>query len=432
MLLKPKLAQCTERRPPARRELVEAQEPNAPGRRPALRQLRTAPLASRSSLAGTLSGFPEFLSSKFLHSVSEFLSFGSAPFGFRASDFFRISGFGLRISALLLLLAGCSTVPSGPALQRCEFRSPHMGTLFTITLYAPDSAVGAAAAEQTFQRVAALERMMTDYDPESELMRLSRSPVGQPVPVSSDLFAVLARSQQLAALSGGAFDVTIGPSVRLWRRARRTGALPADAALQKAHAAVGWQKLHLDAARQTVTLLATNMQLDLGGIAKGYAADAALKTLRAAGFPRALVAASGDLAIGDAPPGERGWRVGVGVPDTTDAQLSRQLLLANAAVSTSGDTEQSVEIAGQRYSHIVNPHTGLGLTNRLQATIIARHTTDTDALATTVCVLGMERGLALIRQLPHTSALVIGKRGDKWEVFTSGCLPASSGGQSAR
>ena len=375
-------------------------------------------LSHLSRFIGSLSSFPEFLSSKFLHPFSEFLSFGLV--------FFR-----LRISALLLL-AGCATVPPIPTLQRCEFRSPHMGTLFTITLYAPDSAVGAAAADAAFQRVAVLERMMTDYDPESELMRLSRSPVSQPVPVSPDLFAVLARSQELSALSGGAFDVTIGPSVRLWRRARRTGALPADAALQKAHAAVGWQKLRLDAARQTITLLATNMQLDLGGIAKGYAADAALKTLRAARLPRALVAASGDLAIGDAPPGERGWRVGVGVPDTTDAQLSRQLLLANAAVSTSGDTEQSVEIAGQRYSHIVNPHTGLGLTNRLQATIIARHTTDTDALATTVCVLGLERGLALIRQLPHTSALVIGKRGDKWEVLTSGRLPGASGSNAYR
>ncbi len=374
-------------------------------------------VTNRHRLAGFLPGIPAFLirtnqaeAHKRKKSFSEFLSFGLALFG-------------LRISALLLLLAGCATAPTGSTLQRFEFQSPHMGTLFAITLYAPDSAAATNAAQAAFQRIAALDRMMTDYDPDSELMRLSRSPVGQPISVSPDLLAVLARSQQFAALSDGAFDVTIGPAVRLWRRARRTGELPAAAALQKASASVGWQHLHLDTARHTATLLAPNMQLDLGGIAKGYAADAALITLRAAGLPRALVAASGDLAIGEAPPNTHGWRVGIGVPDTTDTQLSRQLLLTNAAVSTSGDTEQFVEIAGRRYSHILDPHTGLGLTNRIQVSVIGRHTTDTDALATTLCVLGAERGLKLIEQVPHTAALVILQRGGQWEVLTSRRLP---------
>jgi thiamine biosynthesis lipoprotein len=169
------------------------------------------------------------------------------------------------------------------------------------------------------------------------------------------------------------------------------------------------------------------MQLDLGGIAKGYAGDQALRTLRAAGIGAALVAASGDLAIGDAPPGTRGWRVGIGLPDRADNKLARQLLLANAAVSTSGDTEQFVELDGVRYSHILDPRTGVGLTNRVQASVIARHATATDALATTVCVLGPELGLKLVDRLGDTSALVLLNQGDELQVRPSRRLAKIAG-----
>lgn len=324
---------------------------------------------------------------------------------------------------LLVGLTSCVTRHETEVLKRFEFKSPHMGTLFTITLYAKDAATGTVAAEAAFQRIAELDRMMTDYDPESELMRLSRSPSGQAVNVSDDLFIVLAKAQKIAAMSDGTFDVTIGPSVRLWRRARRTGEMPVEALRSKAQAAVGWQKVRLDEVHRTVKLLGTNMQLDLGGIAKGYAADSALRTLRAAGVSRALVAASGDLAIGDAPPGAEGWKVGVGVPDTVDAQLSRQFVLVNAGVSTSGDTEQFVEIEGRRYSHILDPRTGLGLTNRIQATIVARCTTDSDALATAVCVQGEVEGLGLIRRWPGAAAIVIRREGERLEMVSAGRLP---------
>ena len=320
------------------------------------------------------------------------------------------------------MFTGCQTAPHSAHLQRFEFQSPHMGTLFTITLYAPGTNAAAQAAQVAFERIAALERTMTDYDPDSELMRLSRAPVDQPVKVSPDLFDVLAQAQRIARLSNGAFDVTVGPYVRLWRRTRRTGVRPAFEALHKAGQSVGWRKLRLDPAAHTVTLLTTNMQLDLGGIAKGYAGDQALRTLRAAGIRCALVAASGDLAIGDAPPGTRGWRVGIGLPDRSDNKLARQLLLANAAVSTSGDTEQFVELDGVRYSHILDPHTGVGLTNRVQASIIARHATDTDALATTVCVLGPKAGLKLVDRLSDVAALVILKQGEELQVSSSSRL----------
>jgi thiamine biosynthesis lipoprotein len=280
-----------------------------------------------------------------------------------------------------------------------------MGTLFTITLYATNEVFARAAADAAFAKVAALNQMMTDYAPESELMRLCRQPVGQPVPVSAELFEILAESQRVAELSAGAFDPTIGPVVRLWRRARRTETLPSPEQLAYARESVDWRKLSLDAQNQTVTLLVTNMQLDLGGIAKGYAADAALKVLQEQGIRSALVAASGDIAVGDAPPGQDGWRVSIGTPFQREGK-ERTLTLKNAAVSTSGDSQQFVVIDGKHYSHIVDPRTGMGLTNRCQVSIIAPHATQTDALATAVSILGAEQGATLVKSEPHASAII--------------------------
>ena len=302
----------------------------------------------------------------------------------------------IGLLAGMVLLVGCHTAPKPSALSRYEFAEPHMGSLWRISLYAPDPIAASNAVRAAFARVAALDRMMTDYDPESELMRLSKSPRGVPVEVSGDLFRILRQSQEISRISSGAFDVTVGPVVQLWRRARRQRELPAEERLEKARLAVGYGKLALNPRRKTVTLLADNLRLDLGGIAKGYGADEALLVLRRMGLGRALVAASGDLAIGDALPGKPGWRVGIGALDRSETNLAAMLLLNNAGVSTSGDLEQSVVLGGVRYSHIVDPRTGCALTNRLQATIIADCATRSDALATTVCVLGAEHGLRLV------------------------------------
>lgn len=294
-----------------------------------------------------------------------------------------------------------------------------MGTLFTIKLYAPDEASAQKAKTAAFSRIAALDGMMTDYDPESELMVFCRQPVGQPTRVSDELFQMLEESQRIAALTDGAFDVTIGPVVRQWRRARRAEVLPSVEQLARARESVGWQKLKLNAKDRTVTLTVPNMQLDLGGIAKGYAADQALAELQRHGLARALIAASGDIAVGMPPPGQKGWRVEVGSLDRTNGAERQTLLLHDAAVSTSGDTEQFVEIGGKRYSHIVDPRTGVGLTERLQVSIIAPRATQTDAFATAVSVLGLERGLALIESQPGMAGLLVHRANGDEKVITS-------------
>ena len=318
----------------------------------------------------------------------------------------------------MVWLSGCRSTLGTEGVQRFEFKEPHMGTLFTITLYARGELAARVGADAAFARIATLDRMMTDYDPDSELMQISQKTVGKPVQVSEDLFDILQKAQRLAELSDGAFDVTIGPVVRQWRRARRTMTLPSPEAIARVREAVGWQKLELDPRQQTVTLTVTGMQLDLGGIAKGYAADQALSVLRSQGLPRALVAASGDIAVGDPPPGRRNWRVAVGKLDDKDGKPDRILFLNNAAVSTSGDAEQFVEIGGRRYSHIVDPHTGVGLTERLQVTVIGRRATDTDSFATTASVLGVERGMALLES-QHLEGIFLRKSGNKIKVFRS-------------
>ena len=325
----------------------------------------------------------------------------------------------VALAAFGALLVGCRTSPQPEVQQRFEFQQPHMGTLFTIKLYATDEVAARVAAEAAFAKIAALDKMMTDYDPESELMQLCRRPVGEPTRVSDELFEILQGSQRIAKLTDGAFDVTIGPVVRQWRRARRMEKLPSPEQLARARESVGWQKLKLDSRKITVTLTVPNMQLDLGGIAKGYAADAALAVLKEHGCNRALVAASGDIAVGDPPPSQSAWRVEIDMTSGKEGEPARVLSLKNAAVSTSGDAEQFVEIEGKRYSHIVDPRTGVGLTESFQVSIVARRATETDAFATAASVLGQERGLRLIESQPGMAGLFVRKEGDSFAAVPS-------------
>jgi len=158
---------------------------------------------------------------------------------------------------------------------------------------------------------------------------------------------------------------------------------------------------------------------DLGSIGKGYAADQALQILKGRGIDRALVAASGDIAVGNPPPGQRGWKIGITMLGSATNAAPRTVLLHNAGISTSGDTEQFIEINGVHYSHIVNPATGLGLTNRIQATVIGPDATTTDCLDTTLSLLGVKRGLALADSLPHIAALIVTRDDGQTHTFRS-------------
>ncbi len=312
------------------------------------------------------------------------------------------------LAHLIPLVPARPAQPAAPALSRFEFESKHMGTTFRIVLHAADEKTAKAAADAGFARVAALDRCMSDYKRDSELMKLCaafRTEVGPPVPVSDDLFAVLWQAKELSRLSDGAFDITVGPVVQLWRHARRTQQLPDKDELAAALRKVGWRNVELDPAKKTVRLLVPGMQLDLGGIAKGYAADAVLALLRQRfGITRVLVAAAGDITCGDPPPGRDHWDVDIA--PIARGQQPRRLRLANAAASTSGDLEQFVEIGGVRYSHVVDPRTGLGVTGRRSVTVIAPRGVTADSMTKAVMLMPAGRGLELVDATAGAAAYI--------------------------
>jgi FAD:protein FMN transferase len=307
-----------------------------------------------------------------------------------------------------------------PHLKQYEFSRPQMGVPFRIVLFAPDAETAEAAAEAAFTRIAELNQIFSDYEHDSELSALSRaSGKGAAVPVSAELWHVLSRAQELAEKTGGAFDITVGPSVGLWRKARREQRMPRPDLLAETRQRVGYRHLRLDPGRQAAELLVPGMRLDLGGIAKGYAIDAALAVLRSSGIRSALVSGGGDLAVSDPPPGKDGWRIEVAPLDVPNAPPARFVLLKQAAMATSGDVFQKLEIEGARYSHIVDPRTGIGLTDHSLITIIAPDATTADSLATAVSVLGPGEGMKLVEQTPGTAALIVRKPGAALEEFQS-------------
>lgn len=329
-----------------------------------------------------------------------------------------------RASLLLLPFAllganACRTT-SPSALQRFEFEQPQMGLPFRIVLYAESPSLAEAAARAAFARVAELNQVFSDYEDDSELTLLSRSSgSGCAVPVSDELWRLLNIAETMSRRSDGAFDITVGPLVQVWRRARRQRELPTPEVIAEAKSRVGWQKVVLDSRVRTAKLLVSGMRLDLGSIAKGRALDEALRELRSHGIPRALVTGSGDMALGDPPPGRTGWRIELAPLDAPGAPPTQFLSLRNCGFATSGDLFQHVELGGKRYSHIVDPHTGLGMTDHSLVTVIARDCVTANSLSTTTCVVGPERGLALVNGTPGASARVVRKPGERVEVSES-------------
>jgi thiamine biosynthesis lipoprotein len=294
-----------------------------------------------------------------------------------------------------------------------------MGTNFRIVLYAQDTVQAARAAAAAFQRVDALDDILSDYDPSSELSRLSNTAGTEEwVSVGDDLWSVLLRSAHLAALTGGAFDITVGPLTRLWRWANRRGVLPDEERIAHARAAVGHWLIQFDRSSQRVRLEVPGMRLDLGAIGKGFAADEVLAVLTRSGISRALIDAGGDIVASDSPPGTPGWRVEI--PKVDDGTVgSETVWLSDGAVATSGDTYRYVEVDGVRYSHIIDPATGLGLTDRRVATVFAPTAAVADAFASAVNVLGPIKGIELVASQTQVSARVFQADGPLWRQWQS-------------
>ena len=308
-------------------------------------------------------------------------------------------------------------------LSRFEFHRKAMGVDFTVVLYGAKKGAANSAATAALDRVTLIDSICSDYQASSELRRLcARAKAGQVMPISHDLARVLERAQQIAKRSGGAFDVTVGPLTKLWRRARRKKQLPPRGRFRQARELVGYRLLEVDGRGRTLILKRAGMQLDLGGIAKGYAVDRAMEVLALRGFTRSLVDGSGDLAVGDPPPGRKGWKVEVeslAVPGKAGRESAVVLELSNTAIATSGDAYQSVTIDGRRYSHILDPRTGLGLATSSSVTVIAADATTADALASAISVMGPIEGQKLIGRTAGVESLFVTRVGNRRTIYRS-------------
>lgn len=305
-------------------------------------------------------------------------------------------------------------------LQRYEFQEKQMGVPCDLVLYAPSEEVANGVSKLVYERISALNRLFSDYEPESELMRLSRiSGRGQKFPVSPEMLEILEEAQGLSEESGGTFDVTVGPLVKLWRKSRRVRELPPVEELAAARKSVGYQFVEIDHEGRTTTLVKPGMQLDLGGIAKGYAAQVAIDLLKEKGIRQALCAMAGDIVVSEPPPGKAGWRIGIAPLEDGDGEPERFVLLKNLAISTSGDSQQFVVIDGVRYSHILDPRTGLGLTTSSSVTVITPRGSTADGLGKTLSVLPPEEGLKLIEKRKGCAAFIVRKEGTEEREFVS-------------
>lgn len=287
-----------------------------------------------------------------------------------------------------------------------------MGTFTRVVAVAADSDTAKKCIQAALTEIGKVDELMSDYRDDSEISRVNREGFNRAVPVSEPTFEVLQRSIEFSQLTAGAFDITVGPLVDLWRSAEKKGTTPTEEEIAQARAKVGFEKLKLDETNKTVRFAMAGMRLDLGGIAKGYAVDKAIEAMQKAGAIGGMVDVGGDIrCFGKPPRGKKHWRIGLQNPKLTKDESESGLLLIlkldSAAVATSGDYQQFILIEDKRYSHILDRRSGTSAQGLASVTIITDNTTDADALATAVSVMGPEKGLALIETRPNTEAILI-------------------------
>ena len=285
-----------------------------------------------------------------------------------------------------------------------------LGTVVEITIGHPDRDLARMASKEAFDEIERVDALLSNHNPQSEIAGLNASGAAEATAVSEEVFALLERAEGIRVASAGAFDVTVGPLVELWAF-DQGGRVPEDAAIASSLASVGGTRLELDEKAGTVRFLAEGMKIDLGAIGKGYAVDRAAAILESAGIENAIIDAGGDIRLLGSRPGKNFWRIAVRHP----REPSRFLLgldLAGTAVVTSGDYERFFMVGDIRYHHILDPKTGASTHEILSSSIIGKYATDTDALSTSVFILGVDKGMQLIDSIPDTEAIIIDNKGD--------------------
>lgn len=293
------------------------------------------------------------------------------------------------IRAVLLLLLACARLAAGEFL-RYEGSLDAMGTSFGLVLYGRDSNRLRSAADQAFEEVRRLEAMLSNYRKESEWSEINREAAERPVVVSDELFRLLSDCLDYSRKSQGTFDITVGPLMKLWGFYKGSGRLPHRAEIRVVMARVGYWNVILDPHNKTVRFAKKGVEIDPGGIGKGYAVDQMAAILKANGLDSALITAGGSsiYAIG-APPGEKGWTVKIRHPRKHEEAV-QEVLLRNESMSTSGSYEKFFRAGRRVYSHIMDPRTGFPAQGTLSVSVIAPRTIDSEAWTKPYFILGRE------------------------------------------
>ncbi|MCF0070582.1 FAD:protein FMN transferase [Dyadobacter sp. CY261] len=314
-----------------------------------------------------------------------------------------------KVTSFVFLIS--FTISVSPVLaqeMRYTFEKGLMGSPFKLVVYAQNDSIAKVAADHAFGRVEELNEIMSDYRDGSEINRLSATSGSDTwVKVSKDLFDILAISQDISAKTGGVFDATLGPVVQLWRRATRKNIFPSEEEIREALSRTGYKKLKMDTKTQSIMLTQKGMRLDIGGLGKGYAAEEAIKEVKKLGITSAMMDAGGKIVLTNPPPGTMGWNINV----SNGSDSLRAMQLSNVALATSGPTYRYMEYKGVRYSHIVDPKTGVGLLFHVRTTVISPDGTVADALATAFSVAGIKKSRKYLRRFKGSKVWLVEKQG---------------------
>lgn len=314
----------------------------------------------------------------------------------------------IRIGVVLTTLIFLNTCrllePTEEVYRRDELL---MGTVVDIQVVHSNPTKATNLLDKAFKYMKELVYMMDVHREDSEISRVNREAYIHPVEVSPELYEIISLSLQISRLTNGAFDITVGPLLKIWPIYKKSGfSLPDATQLQNALARVGWQNLYIDETHRTVHFAKENMSLDLGGIAKGYIVDKTAEFLKNQGISGALIDAGGDIyALGTAPK-NKPWHIGIQHP-RDGRELIAILELKDIGVVTSGDYERYVIKDGVRYTHIIDPRTGFTVRKTASVTLIGKSTAFIDAIATAIMVEGVEKGMTLVQSIPHINALII-------------------------
>ena len=283
-----------------------------------------------------------------------------------------------------------------------------MNTIAKITVVAPDEKTAQSSIDAAFKKIYSLENLMNRYDANSQLSQVNKLAAKEPVQIDKDLFDILQQSVHYSKITNGAFDITVGPLVDLWKKCAEANSVPTDPQLEQVKKIIGYDKFILDVNALSVCFTTEGVSLDLGAIAKGFAADKAVDEMKKCGATGGLVDIGGQIGCFGLTEKGGNWLIGIRNPAKSESdQVVAKLALSDMAVSTSGNYERFYKIGDRQFSHIFNPTTEKNADQLASVTIISSNGSCADALSTAVSVLGAQKGLELIEKIDDTEAILI-------------------------